>query len=173
MVVFAVTILLVVALAALVGMAVGWKHRSARTESYLGSSLDIFTAPADPGAVHCGPLACTYVSTTSATDWLDRVTAHGLGDRSSASLSVADAGVVIERSGSTDLFVPAGYMLSARAERAIAGKVMGTQALVVLTWSAGEHELETGVLPRHKGDRDLIISAVESLIDSASSRENA
>lgn len=134
-------------------------------------------APSDStglGALRLPGIEATYVSSTLAGDWLARVGAHGLGDRSAARVSVHDAGVLIERGGDQDLadalFLPASALRRASLAPGMAGKYVGTDGLVVLTWvvpsdgSVRALDLDTGLRTRHPEDKSRLIDAVTHLI---------
>jgi len=155
---------------ALVGMRVGWVHRRRRT---LDAVPTLPAVPTDAGALLAGPFEAVYVSTTREGDWLDRVAAHGLGVRSPARVSVHATGVHVARTGAPDVFVPAHALRAAALAPGIAGKVVGRDHLVVLTWEPaaqpgdepdGARGLDTGLLPRHAADRDAIVAAALTLI---------
>ena len=128
------------------------------------------------GPVRFGPLEATYVSTTLHGDWLARVGAHGLGDRSSALVSVHDAGpgqdggVLVERDGAQDLWVPVHTIRSAGLAPGMAGKYVGTDGLVVLTWAVPEADgvaaalVDTGLRTRRAEDRGGLVDAVRYLL---------
>ena len=138
------------------------------------------------GPVRFGPLEATYVSTTLHGDWLARVGAHGLGDRSSALVSVRDnhadhhpaqdngpgseGGVLIERDGAQDLWVPVSAIRSAGLAPGMAGKYVGTDGLVVLTWAVPEADgvaaalVDTGLRTRRAEDRGGLVDAVRYLL---------
>ncbi|PZR52764.1 hypothetical protein DNL40_10350 [Xylanimonas oleitrophica] len=127
-------------------------------------------APSDLGALRLGPLEATYVSTTLAGDWLARVGAHGLGDRASATVSVHDAGVLVQRAGADNLFLPATALRDAGLAPGMAGKYVGADGLVVLTWLAPSDghvravDLDTGLRTRYPADRSRLVDAVRHLI---------
>lgn len=132
--------------------------------------------PADPaalGALRAGPFEGTYVSTTLAGDWLARVGAHHLGDRSTAVVRVHDAGVVVERGGAPDLLVPTAALLGAGTAPGMAGKFVGPDGLVVVSWeapAAGDAPaaaLDTGLRLRRADDRPLLLDAVRDLLPGA------
>ena len=107
----------------------------------------------------------TYVSTTTADSRLERVTVEGLGNRARATLAVKrgdpDELVRIERQGETTVVIPRARLVTARRERGMAGKFVGSQRLVVLRWRAEDGtEYDTGFLPRYKADADRIESAL-------------
>ncbi|WP_421733804.1 hypothetical protein [Cellulomonas sp.] len=156
-------VLALVVLLALWAMRAGWQARTRRSAA-LVTALPV--APPALGTELLGPVDATYVSTTRAGDWLDRVTAHGLGVRSSAQVSVFDAGVRITRPGATNLFVPATALRSATGAPGMAGKVVGGEGLVVLSWQADPADprgLDTGLRPKHAADRERLIDAVTAL----------
>jgi hypothetical protein len=124
------------------------------------------SVPSELGAARLAPVDATYVSTTRAGDWLDRVTTHDLGVRSPAQVGVFDAGVQITRQGATDLFVPTTALRGASGAPGMAGKVVGGEGLVVLTWQADPTDprgLDTGLRPKHAADRERLLAALTTL----------
>lgn len=130
--------------------------------------------PADLGAVRAGPVEAVYVSSTFAGDWLARVGAHGLGDRANAVVTVHESGVHVERAGTTDLFLPATSLRGAGLAPGMAGKYVGADGLVVITWEvpadpieaegAASALLDTGLRTRHATDRGVLVDAVRHLV---------
>ncbi|MFI2364204.1 hypothetical protein [Promicromonospora sp. NPDC019610] len=135
------------------------------------------TAGETPGAdslgdVRSGPVEAIYVSTTLHGDWLARVGAHGLGDRSHAVVTVHRHGVLIERDGTDDLWLPVSSIRSAGLAPGMAGKYVGADGLVVLTWAVPEADgvpaalVDTGLRPRRAEDRGGLVDAVRHLLAS-------
>ncbi|WP_407317780.1 hypothetical protein UQW22_14405 [Isoptericola halotolerans] len=129
--------------------------------------------PADEvalGAVRLGPLEATYVSSTLSGDWLARVGAHGLGDRSAAHVTVLDGGVVVDRDGAPPVLVPVAALRAVGTAPGMAGKYVGRDGLVVLTWQVpsdgetGAALLDTGLRTRFTADNARLVEAVRSLI---------
>jgi hypothetical protein len=122
------------------------------------------------GPVRFGPLEAVYVSTTLHGDWLARVGAHGLGDRSRALVSVHAGGVLIERDGADDLWVPVTAIRSAGLAPGMAGKYVGADGLVVITWAVPEADgvaatlVDTGLRTRRAEDRGGLVDAVRYLL---------
>jgi hypothetical protein len=122
------------------------------------------------GPVRFGPLEAVYVSTTLHGDWLARVGAHGLGDRSGALVSVHDGGVLVERDGAEDLWVPVNAIRSAGLAPGMAGKYVGADGLVVLTWAVPAADdvaaalVDTGLRTRRAEDRGALVDAVRHLL---------
>lgn len=122
------------------------------------------------GPVRFGPLEAVYVSTTLHGDWLARVGAHGLGDRSNSLVSVHDGGVLVEREGADDLWVPVHAIRSTSLAPGMAGKYVGADGLVVLTWAVPEADdvaaalVDTGLRTRRAEDRGALVDAVRHLL---------
>lgn len=163
-----VTVLVVLGVALLLGMAKGWRRLSR------GAS-PVPPPPPVPdedalGAPRTAALDATYVSTTRAGDWLDRVGAHGLGVRSAATVRVHDAGVVLRRRGAPDVFVPRAALRAVGTSGGMAGKVVGGEGLVVLTWvpdpDADPRGLDTGLRLRHAHEAGGLRAATQDLIGS-------
>ena len=132
----------------------GWKKRQAR-------QADVPPLNEVPEGAFTGEgVEAVYVSTTSEGDWLDRIAVHSLGQRSNALVRVAEAGVLIEREGASDVFIPAGSVLGVRLATGMAGKYLRDEGLVVITWRHGDRTLDTGLKPRHGTDE--LMSALEA-----------
>lgn len=164
-----VTVLVVLGVALLTGMAFGWR-RLTRGPSAVPPPGPV---PGDDalGAPRTAAFDATYVSTTRAGDWLDRVGAHGLGVRSAATVQVFDAGVVLRRRGAPDVFVPRAALRAVGTSGGMAGKVVGGEGLLVLTWdpapaapSQDHRGLDTGLRLRHPRERDELRTAAQELI---------
>lgn len=157
-----------VAVVLLLAMARGWRTRATRTAALVPPPV-----PVPDGAALGEPrvpvVAAVYVSTTFAGQPLERVVAHGLGTRSAAEVSVHDAGVLLRRGGAADLFVPVQDLVDVHTAAGMAGKVVGGDGLVVLTWQAHDDagrtvRLDTGLRTRHRADRTTLTAALAALI---------
>ncbi len=161
----AVALLVVLVLVVWLAMLAGWRRRGAR------QALDLPpppSAPPEPGAPLTPDADGVYVSTTTAGNWLDRVTAHGLGTRSAATMAVTGAGVSWLREGAPDVFAAADALVGARRADGIAGKVMPPGGIVVVTWRLGGTELDTGFRPGSAADADRLVAAVQRLAHAGS-----
>jgi hypothetical protein len=138
----------------------GWRRRTAR-------QADVPQPPDGPlaGAELTAPADGTYVTTTAAGDWLDRITVHDLGVRSTATLRVTDQGVHLAREGARDLLVPAGALIGARLEPGMAGKFVGPTGLVVVRWHLGDREADTGFRAREVSRQPELIDAINNVIN--------
>ena len=157
-------VLLLLVVLVLWGMRAGWRARTRRSAELVTTLPPV---PAALGAQRFGPVDATYVSTTRAGDWLDRVTTQDLGVRSPAQVAVFDTGVQITRQGATDLFVPVTALRGATSAPGMAGKVVGGEGLVVVTWQADPADprgLDTGLRLKHAADRERLLDALTTLI---------
>lgn len=129
------------------GMWRGWR-RQARAQSV---RVPPFPAvPKDPGE----PLLETsglYVATTFAGHWQQRIVTRGAGLRGPAVLRLYRGGVEVDRAGAPCFWIPLESIGHVRTARGMAGKVMGTESLLVFTWrlpdprnGGRDVELDTG-----------------------------
>lgn len=137
----------------------GWKNRAARQ-----SDVPIPTSAAPEGSPFGEAFDDVYASTTTHGDWLDRIAVHGLGVRGNAQVRVGEAGVLFEREAAPDVFVPAEDVKGVQAAPRIAGKVIGGDGLVLVTWQLGNRVLDTGFHPRFRSDRTRLIGEVDALL---------
>jgi len=125
----------------LFGMRAGWRARGRRQDDVPAPSA----APAELGPELVPELTGLYVGSTVATQWQNRIVVHGLGLRAECTARLFRAGVVLDRSGASTIFIAAGQLVDARLEPALAGKVVGPGGLLVLRWQLGEQLLDTGL----------------------------
>ncbi|MBK1788150.1 PH-like domain-containing protein [Prauserella cavernicola] len=151
--------LLVVAFFALAvyGMWRGWR-RQARTQSVrippfpeLPENLGEPTLTADG----------LYVATTNAGHWQERVVTRGVGMRGPAVLRLYEQGVHVDRAGAVGIWIPRSSIVDVKPGKGMAGKVMGTESLLVFTWSVGDVELDTGFRGDDHGDYPQWINEVK------------
>lgn len=92
-----------------------------------------------------------YASTTFAGQPLKRVVAHGLGVRSEVHVGISASGIDLFRPAAHSFSIPFSSLIGVSRSSAIAGKVVGDNGLVLLTWRLGEVEVDTGLLVRDEG----------------------
>lgn len=164
----AVALMLAVGAVALWAMWRGWRGLARRSAPRVGA-LPTLPDAAALGQARTAPIEGTYVSTTGAGDWLDRLGAGDLGFRARAIVQVFDGGVQIARAGSTDLFLPTDTLEGARLTAGMAGKYVGGKGIVVLRWTVSAADgsptlLDTGIRTLHAADRSTLIDAVTALV---------
>jgi hypothetical protein len=164
-------VLLVVVVYAL--MYAGWRRRSRRHPSAAVATSPVVTsttgadrAGADRAGTTSSPEELraegTYVSTTTVASRLERVAAGGLGVRARATMAVGPDGVRWERQGAAEVHVEPERLTGVGRERGMAGKWVGQNRLVVVTWRADDgSEFATGFLPRITAQTQELVDAVE------------
>ncbi len=123
--------------------------------------------PAELGRALTGPIEATYVSTTRSGDWLARIGAFGLGNRSQAIVQVWEHGVTVERLGERDLFLPREQIRGIAVAGGMAGKFVAHDGLDVLTWQVSSDGLvvDTGLRLHRSAERADLRVAVAALLD--------
>lgn len=155
-----VLILAAVFAAVLLAMVWGWRRRG-RSQGHLPAPEDATLAQRGEG-VELGPFEAVYVDTVLAEQPLERVVAHGLGQRSKATVSVGDGGSWrLEREGAPDLTIPASALAEITTAPGMAGKFLGGDGLLVLRWRLGDQLLDTGLRLARRADHDLLLSRKE------------
>lgn len=153
----------------LAGMRLGWRNRGRRQ-----AGLPPLPQLPDLDGPELAPaLTGLYVGSTAAARWQDRIVAHSLGVRAAATARLTAAGALIERQGSTALFLPAGQLVDARLEPALAGKVVGDGGLLVLRWRHGDQLLDSGLRADDKAGYPAWIEAVGALAERTGRPEQA
>jgi|SRR5699024_1749204 len=122
------------------GMWHGWR-RQAREQS-----VEFPPFPDVPD--ECGDLLDeargSYVATTRSGRWQERVVTRGVGLRGAATLRRYRAGIEVARDGAVGFWIPRECVVRIDTARGMAGKVMGTRSLLVITWRLGDSLLDTG-----------------------------
>ncbi|XAS69357.1 hypothetical protein V3C33_08950 [Micrococcaceae bacterium Sec5.7] len=143
-------------------IAIGWRNRLRRQSG-------VEQLPAVPAELSA-PLVSAdgqYVASTTAGDWLDRIAVHGLGIRTNAGLSVHPEGALFDRAGAPAVFIPLAALTGVRHDSGMAGKFVEKDGLLVLSWTLGSHELDTGFRTRRAADKDALYDTLQKLISAA------
>ncbi|MBB3053213.1 hypothetical protein FHS23_004257 [Prauserella isguenensis] len=143
------------------GMWKGWR-RQARAQSV---RIPPFPArPAEPGTPSLETPGL-YVTTTYAGHWQERIVTRGAGLRGPATLRLYDDGIDVDRDGMPGFWIPREAISGIATGKGMAGKVMGTDSLLIVTWRAGESddavELDTGFRADDRGVYPKWITQVE------------
>lgn len=126
----AITIAFLVVL--LILMVVGWRRRQRRQKS-IAKPL---APPAELGAA-VGTFDGKYVATTTSGNPLDRIAVNGLGFRSNVSLTVTDSGVLVQRPGNDDVWIPRADVRDRRTATWTIDRVVESGGLELLEWNLG------------------------------------
>jgi hypothetical protein len=151
------------------GMWFGWRGRARRQSAILSD----FPAPPTWAAEEDGerpkdlvePETGVYVGSTIAGDWQNRIAIGDIGFRAAATMSLSRQGLLIERTGASPLWIPADALLSARTDRALAGKVMGIEGLFVVRWQLGDQQIDSGLRGDDKNSYAAWVDAVSALVE--------
>ncbi|GAA2090938.1 hypothetical protein [Brevibacterium salitolerans] len=136
----------------------GWRRR-ARAQH----SLPAPAAAVEGSEVLAEPVEGMYVATTTAGDPYDRIAAHRLGLRTSATVVPTRAGVVVDRAGTGDFLIPWSDLTGVRTGQGMIGKFVEPDGLVVIGWQLGRTRLETGFRTRAAADRTALIETIRRL----------
>jgi hypothetical protein len=137
----------------------GWRNRGRRQSTYLPALPPV---PETFGEPVIEPLPGVYVGTATAGNWQDRIVVGGLGLRSAARFVLHRDGLLIDRAGG-QTWIPTAAIVSARTDKALAGKVLGTNGLLVVRWRLGDHELDSGLRADDPTAYPAWIAAIEAI----------
>jgi len=84
-----------------------------------------------------------FVGTTREGDWQARIVVGGLSNRARATARLTVHGLLLDRHGDDELFIPREALRDARIDTAHAGKVIGPGGLLVVTWEHRNTVMET------------------------------
>jgi hypothetical protein len=146
------------------GMRHGWRAREAR-------QADIPTPtppPADALAEgSTAGVAGQYVATTTSGDLLDRIVVHGLGHRGRAVLRAGEDGVLLQRVGEVDLWIPRAELRDVRLGSGQAQKAFEAGGLILITWQLGDREVDTGFRADDPEQHIATASALSALVPTS------
>lgn len=110
-------------------MVVGWFGRRRRQSGIAAPA----PRPEDVGIIR-GRFEGKYVATTLAGQPYERVTVHGLAFRGPMTAVVAERGIVLERTGETDIWIAAADLRDVRAATWTIDRVVERDGLTLLEW---------------------------------------
>lgn len=134
-----VLISMVVLAAVLIGLGVWAWRRRARRDAGLPAPVGEIPAGARTLAVFTG----FYVATTSHDQPLERLAIAGLGFRSRMTASVTDAGIALDLTGQSRLFIPTAQIVAVDRATVAIDRVVEKEGLVRLTWRSGTVPVDT------------------------------
>ena len=141
-------------------MLKGWRSRQRRQDD-LPPPAATPVAAAEP---LLPPVEGLFVGTTTAGDWLDRIAVHALSDRGAGWLTVTRTGVTIERDGLPDLHLPTQDIRAAAPGIRLAGKVVGTDGLLLVDWQLGDRLLTSGFRADDHDQHRRLADAITALL---------
>lgn len=101
-----------------------------------------------------------YVATVFSNEPLRKVTAYGLGPRGHGRCYASDAGLLIQRDGEVDLFIPKSTIQDIGFSSATIDRGVERKGLVSLQWMLGEVSLTTQLRFENATERDQMLAKV-------------
>jgi hypothetical protein len=151
--IFAAVLVLVIAVAIQLMMR-GWQRRAQRQDELIG---DLPGIP-DEVSTATSTLRGTYVGSTLAPAWNDRITAADLGFRSKAVLTRYPEGILLQRSHANPIWIPQESITAVRTERGLmigAGKVAARNGILAIRWRLPSGvEIDTGFRAHNRDEYD-------------------
>lgn len=155
------TLLLVVVVFALMGW--GWRNKLKR-QNYIGALPEV---PENLGEALIS-VPGQYVVTTTTGDWLDRLAVHGLGIRTPGVVNVHPHGILIQRTGSQDIFIAKENLTQVGTQTGMAGKFVEKDGLVLISWFLEHTEVDTGFRTTEAGAKRPLLEALKQLLPPGS-----
>jgi hypothetical protein len=120
----------------------GWVHRAQRQVELIGR---LPALPDSVGPAIVAPTKGLYVGTTLVPHWNDKVAVGDLGFRAKAVLTRFPEGIMVQRTGAGPIWIPDESIVVIRTERAIAGKALTHDGILVIRWRLPSGvEIDTG-----------------------------
>jgi hypothetical protein len=137
-----------------------WRRRAAEQAGLLPlpEAPDVTEAPRVP------PADGLYIGTTLGGDWQARVFAGTLSHRSRGTLTVYPEFLSIDRPGPGPLTIPRASVRAVRADRALAGKVLGPGGMLVVTWEHRGALLDTGFSADDRDAQDDCLTVLRAWV---------
>ncbi len=160
-----VAVVVVTIALALFGMRRAWSRKSHRFDSVPAPEK---FAPS-PASQKVAPVEARFAGTTTAGNWLDRVTVHDLGLPQSVTVEVLESGVQLLGTAEFALWIPRDIIIGVRTARGIAGDVVEPDGMIVVTWRLGYVDIDSGIRVTRHSDHELVLSALRTLVSHSSS----
>jgi hypothetical protein len=119
-------------------MLLGWRSRQ-RKQSNIAQPEGV---PEFLGATR-GSFDGFYVATTAANDPLNRIAVRGLGYRARATVTVADAGIVLSLRGESDAFIALASLREVTRATWTIDRVVEEGGLVLIGWQLGDTPVDS------------------------------
>lgn len=123
---------------AITGMLMSWRKRVARDARF---TVLLPGAKVNGHRVAPQEFSGLYVSTTPATNPLQRVALPGLGFRADAQLLVSADGITIAPRGEQETFIPAAQIVQIHRSQVTIDRVVEKDGLTALSWTAFDSAL--------------------------------
>jgi hypothetical protein len=148
---------------AFLGMRKGWLNKSKRViaeiETRQPTNVNPLTSPCE----------ARFAGTTTAGNWLDRITNQGLGTPRSITIQIFREGIYLTDDGQFNLWLDSDAIKEISTNRGIAGDVVDQAGMLKFTWHLGDLLVDTGVRVNRHLDHELIVEALQTFPSAAAS----
>lgn len=132
-----------------------------------GDRLDLSDLPAPitdapQGFAPGDKIEALFLGTSVHGQWLSKVLIHDLGTRSRALVSWDSRGILIERGGASDVYIPRLSLIEVILGSGVAGSVRAKDSVVIFVWNLGQHQIATGVRADTQQGHQQLIGLLES-----------
>ena len=158
---FLVAVMVLIILGVLLLMLRSWRKMRR------GDRFDLFDLPAPmihapQGFMPGEEIEALFLGTSVHGQWLSKVLIHDLGTRSRARVSWDSYGILFERSGASDIYIPRSSLVEVTLGSGIAGTVRAKDSVVIFVWNLGAHRIATGVRADTAQGHQQLIGLLES-----------
>lgn len=172
----ALTLLVAAAIASVLAlMRWGWVARGRRQGDIvpLPDVPELPATPLDADQLAVSDVPARYLGAARSGDWLDRVVVHGLGVPSAARVTISGQGVWVTRSGAPDIFVAADELAGVRHDRAMAGRVLEQDGILVVTWRHRDRLIDLGLRVRDAVAAEAVRAAIAAQLTASPQLTNS
>jgi hypothetical protein len=153
-------VLMLAIFAALIVLAASaWRRRRKEQDANFGAPAEFLEDSNQEPLLLATSVQAQYVATTIAGEPLNRVTAHGLGFRGRATVSVGEAGILIERRGERSLALSSSQISGVVFTQAVIDRAVEKDGLVAINWRQDQTDLTTVLRFNSAADRNLVLQA--------------
>lgn len=156
-----VAVMVLIILGVLLLMLRSW--RKMRSGDRLGiSDLPAPLTEAPQGFEPSEGIEALFLGTSLHGHWLSKVLIHDLGTRSRARVSWDLHGILIERVGASDVYIPRSSLVEVTLGSGVAGSVRAKDSVVIFVWDLGDYRIATGVRADTTQGHQQLIGLLES-----------
>lgn len=160
-------VVIAIILLSVYGMFRGWRKKFKANLAPIQNDI-----PAGANAIS-PKVAARFAGTTTANNWLDRITNYELGTPRGIDFQVFDQGIYFTDTQEFKLWISKEQISQVRTGRGIAGDVVEKDGMLIFTWQLGETLLDTGVRVSRHADHELIVTALNSFPNAGTLPKNA
>jgi hypothetical protein len=156
-----VAVMLFIILGVLLLMLRSWR-KMRRGERFGLFDLPAPMTVAPSGFVTGQEIETLFLGTSVHGRWLSKVLIHDLGTRSRARVSWDSHGILFERSGASNIYIPRTSLVEVTLGSGVAGTVRAKDSVVIFVWTLGDHRIATGVRADTAQGHQQLIGLLES-----------